>query len=156
MPTIRRIRIGEADLYRQVRLESLKESPQAFTTTYESALSRKSESWTAQADNSAIGRNEAIFLVLDDEPVGLAAVYRRDPESSVAELMQVWISPAYRGSSVVPELMNTIFQWASSHGIAELRAEITPQNFRALRFYEKCGFTQTSSDRGNIAIEKRV
>ena len=53
MRTVRRITKGEWALYKQLRLASLLEAPEAFSTTYESAALRSDESWAAQADASA-------------------------------------------------------------------------------------------------------
>ena len=140
--TIRRLNAGEHELYRAVRLESLRESPEAFSTTYESALQRDDDSWRVQADASASGSDRATFVVIDERPVGLGAIYRDQDRPQDGELIQVWISPECRGRQVAADLMNALFQWAASNGFETIRAEVTPGNLRALRFYEKCGFTR--------------
>jgi ribosomal protein S18 acetylase RimI-like enzyme len=145
--TIRRLNIGEADLYRSVRLESLRESPEAFASSYESALSRTHESWLAQADASAAGRDRATFVVLEGQAIGLAALYRNDDLSNEGELIQVWVSPGSRGGKVATDLMDTVFHWAASNGFGMIRAEVTSNNSRALRFYENYGFVRTNPDK---------
>ena len=144
--TVRRLNVGEADLYRSVRLESLRESPEAFSSTYESALSRTEDSWQAQADGSASGRDRATFLVLAGQPIGLGALYRDQDRPNEGELIQVWVSPEARGGKVAADLMNAIFDWAASNGFETIRAEVTRNNSRALRFYEKCGFAREGPD----------
>lgn len=141
--TIRRLNIGEADLYRHVRLESLKESPEAFAASYEAALSRDHDSWSVQADASASGRDRATFIVLGNQPIGLAALYRDQCFPDEGELIQVWVSPANRGSRIATDLMDAIFDWASCHEFGSIRAEVTHHNLRALRFYEKYGFVRS-------------
>jgi hypothetical protein len=75
---IRRVRTNEGDLYRQARLDALKEAPDAFSSTYADALSRSKESWINQNDEAASGGDRAIFLALSEEKVvGLTAVYRQ-------------------------------------------------------------------------------
>lgn len=154
-PTIRRLNIGEGDLYRRVRLESLKESPEAFASTHESALARAEESWSSQADASATGNDRATFVVLADQPIGLAALYRDETRSEVGELIQVWISPEHRNGSLATELMDTVFGWAASNGFDTIRAEVTSVNGRALRFYEKCGFVRQVAD-NNAVDQNRI
>ena len=144
--TIRRLNTGEAELYRAVRLESLRESPKAFATTYESALQRDDDSWRAQADASASGSDRATFVVIAEQPVGLGAIYRDPDRPQEGELIQVWVSPEGRGGKVAADLLNALFQWAASNGFETIRAEVTPDNSRALRFYEKCGFTRVETD----------
>jgi len=75
MRAIRRIQIGEADLFKQMRLASLRDAPYAFSSTYESALRRSAESWREQADNTAQGSDRATFIAFsDDAPIGIAAL----------------------------------------------------------------------------------
>lgn len=141
-PIIRRLNSGEADLYRSVRLESLKESPEAFASSYESALERSEESWRQQADASAKGSDRATFIVLADRPVGVAALYRNPEKPEEGEMIQVWVSPENRGTNAAAGLMQAIFAWAASNGFQTILAEVTPSNSRALRFYEKHGFVR--------------
>jgi len=143
MHTIRRLNLGEAALYRKVRLEALRESPEAFATSYESALERSEESWIAQADGSSQGDDRATFLVMGDQPIGLAGLYRDGNDPSAGELIQMWISPDHRGSAAAAELLEHVFTWAAECGMRTIRAEVTEGNTRALRFYEKHGFRQT-------------
>ena len=158
---IRRLKIGEASLYRKVRLESLKESPDAFSSTYDSALQRSYDSWQDQADSTAIGSDRATFLVLDEgEPVGLAALYREEELPTEGELIQVWISPTLRGSHSAARLMDAIFAWADLNGINIINAEVISSNERALRFYRRYGFrdykTSTCGEEKAIILRKLV
>lgn len=157
MHTIRRLRIGEAALYRHIRLAALRESPEAFATSYESALERNDESWIAQADGSSVGDDRATFLMLDEESVGLAALYRDAEDPTSGELIQMWISPACRGSSIAKDLLDHVFAWASVRGFRTIRAEVTPNNPRALRFYERYGFRRiTSEGSGDLLVMEVV
>jgi ribosomal protein S18 acetylase RimI-like enzyme len=141
MKTIRRIGKGEWMLYKRVRLASLQDAPEAFSTTYESACLRSPESWAAQADSSAEGPDRFTFLAFhDEEPVGLAALYRDANGSRQGEIIQVWISPALRGDGLAGELLDFIFNCAKVEGFEKIRAEVMNSNGRALRFYEKHGF----------------
>ncbi len=150
MPVIiRRLNPGEAALYRSVRLESLKESPEAFASTYEAALERSEESWSQQADNSSTGSDRATFIILADHPVGVAALYRNPEKPDEGEMIQVWVSPEHRGGPLAGELMSALFQWASQNDFRIIMAEVTPDNSRALRFYEKHGFVQISQPAGS-------
>jgi RimJ/RimL family protein N-acetyltransferase len=140
----RRIQPGEALVYREIRLSALRESPAAFLARYEDAVLRTAESWEAQADQGAEGSDRAIFLAIDETagPLGLAALYRdaEPPGSTTGELIQVWVAPEQRGNGVAEGLIAQVLDWAHGHGFIVVRAEVTPQNARALRFYQRCGF----------------
>lgn len=113
MITIRRLQVGEAELFKQVRLMALQEAPYAFPATYAAALQRSGESWREQADRSAAGPDRATFIAFsNDLPIGMATLYRDESKVDVGELLQVWVSPEHRGTTVTRDLMDIIFKWA--------------------------------------------
>jgi len=146
MHTIRRLVTGEGELYRKVRLESLRESPDAFASKYEDALLRNEESWNSQADSSAEGSDRATYIVLGDQPCGLGAIYRDGNQSEVGELIQMWVSPDCRGSLVSRDLLDRLFDWASLNGFSRIKAEVERENARAIRFYHRYGFALSSEE----------
>ncbi len=152
MRNIRRLQASEATVYRDLRLEALRESPEAFATSYESALGRDDASWAAQADSSAQGSDRATFIIFDDAPVGLAALYRLPKTPLVGELLQMWIAPSHRGCGVAAELLDHVFQWAALHEFTSVKAEVTWGNVRALRFYERQGFHLVSAENGSSYV----
>jgi ribosomal protein S18 acetylase RimI-like enzyme len=142
MVFIRRIVLREGELFRRIRLESLRESPYAFSSTYESALKRCSESWSEQADSTAQGSDRATFIAFaGDSPVGIAALYRNPGERpEVGELLQVWVSPEYRSKGVAEKILEAVFYWAAANDFQTVIANVAKGNERAVRFYRKYGF----------------
>jgi RimJ/RimL family protein N-acetyltransferase len=141
MISIRRIRIGESDLFKRIRLASLQEAPYAFTSTYESATRRSAESWREQADNSARGSDRATFLVFSDNaPIGIAALYRLPDETEAGEMIQVWINPEHRRKHIGLKLMDSVFHWARENRFRIVKVKIIKGNNGALGFYKKFGF----------------
>src|SRR5690606_26470480 len=130
---------GEGALYREARLRSLLQSPEAFATTHEAASQRDAASWAAQADSSATDGDRATFIILGDSPLGLAAVYRDADHLSEGELLQVWVTPELRGGDTALRLMDAVWRWVMENGFSLIRAEVKSDNVRALRFYEKYG-----------------
>jgi len=159
MLSVRRIQVGEGELFKQIRLTALCESPSAFSSTYESALKRSAESWREQADSSAEGSDRATFIAfLDDSPIGIAALYRDKERTDTGEVLQVWVSPEYRGTGVAVSLMDALFRWARESGFRRVLTAVTQGNDRALKFYRKYGFKlarETSSDGPeNVLVEE--
>ena len=143
MRITRRLNPREGHLYRTVRLEALHESPEAFSSRYEDAVARSDQSWADQADSSATGSNRATFVTLEDQPVGLVALYRDEINTDIGELIQMWVAPEARGGSVAADLLHEVFRWATSNGFSVVKAEVMKSNARAIRFYEKFGFTES-------------
>src|SRR5690348_6353805 len=117
MNLIRRIRLGEGNLFRSVRLTALKESPEAFGTTLESALERSEESWKEQADSTAEGSDRATFLLFErGTPAGIVALYRDVERTSQGEIIQLWVAPHLRGRGAAIELTRAVLEWARTNG----------------------------------------
>jgi RimJ/RimL family protein N-acetyltransferase len=155
--TIRRILPGEADLFKQMRLRSLQEAPYAFPATYEAALQRSLESWREQAERTALGSDRATFIAFsDDIPVGMAALYRREENVEAGELLQVWVSPEYRGTRLAWDLMDVIFQWAGENHFHSVIAGVTKANARAVRFYTRYGFSMLEETSTGCYLVKEV
>ena len=53
----------------------------------------------------------------------------------------VYIAPSWRGKGVFGELQTHIKAAAQQAGVCELRLYVETENARAIRAYEKCGFT---------------
>lgn len=128
-------------------MEALKESPKAFSTSYEQALARSEESWVAQAESAVCGSDRAIFVAVEEaQPVGVAAVFRDDAATSEGELLQMWVAPSCRGKGVADQLLSALTQWAVAGSMKVINAEVTAGNDRALGFYQKHGFRVQARD----------
>ena len=55
----------------------------------------------------------------------------------------MWVAPPHRGIGLSTVLIDAIRTWAVSIGITQLRLMVTSPNDRAIRFYERYGFTKT-------------
>lgn len=144
MISARRLQLGEGELFKRMRLAALQEAPYAFSSTYESAVRRSDESWSEQADGTTQGSDRATFIAFSgDSPIGIAALYRHSEGSDAGEILQVWVAPEFRSKGVALSLLDAVFEWAGVNGFRSIRATITKSNTRALRFYEKCGFSLT-------------
>ena len=142
MITVRRIHNDEGDLLKHVRLASLRDAPYAFGATYDSVLQRSAEIWREKAESTAHGSEGATFFAFSDNiPVGMAALFRIVDQADAGELMQVWVAPEHRGTSVAWDLMDAIFKWAGENRFHRIIAGVTKVNARALQFYIKYGFS---------------
>ena len=146
MIEIRRIKLGEGMLFKAVRLAALKNSPAAFSSTYDSAKSRTSESWHEQADSCATGKDRATFIAFEEkELIGIASVYRKENSATEADVIQVWIDSNFRGTNLAKDLMENVHQWAAGNNFKTLYAEVREGNNRALNFYQKLGYETCNS-----------
>jgi ribosomal protein S18 acetylase RimI-like enzyme len=89
-------------------------------------------------------------------PVGIAALYRDKENDDTGELLQVWVHPEFRGTTVIWELMDEIFQWAAENDFGEVLAGVTKENTRALKFYAKYGFSTMEEKSQGVVLVKEV
>ena len=88
------------------------------------------------------------LLVAERDGTLLGSAYARiDParhylrHSVHAYLGFMYVDPAHRGQGINTLLIESLRQWALSRNITELRLDVYTTNPRAIRAYEKAGFT---------------
>ncbi|MDE3203075.1 MAG: GNAT family N-acetyltransferase [Acidobacteriota bacterium] len=144
MIVVRRVRPGEGDSYRQVRLAALAESPAAFASTYARESSLTAQDWSERARASAEGWQRAAFFAVDDgDIVGLVGGYRPKPASDVIELVSMWTHPSTRRTGVGRLLVEAVIEWARAGQAQEVQLWVTRANTAAQVFYRAVGFTET-------------
>jgi GNAT superfamily N-acetyltransferase len=140
---VRRIQPDEWALLKELRLRALKDSPQAFGQSYESAESEPDEEWRSTARAAAEGDRRAWFIARDDDPaateVGLVQARRRPPDECL--VFSMWVAPAARRGGVGRALIDAAADWARSWGARRIVLWVTGLNESAVRFYERLGFT---------------
>jgi RimJ/RimL family protein N-acetyltransferase len=155
--TVRRLQVGEADLFKKIRLMALKDSPHAFPTTYDVAVQRSAESWREQAERTTQGTDRATFIAFsNDIPIGMTTLYRSEDNVDVGELLQVWVSPKHRGTRLAWDLMDAIIEWARENSFRKVIAGLTKGNNRALKFYIKYGFSIMEETSTGVYLVKEV
>lgn len=91
---IRRVRSGEGDELRKLRLRALADAPGAFASTYAEA-SRPPEVWEEAARRRSEGEQESTFVAVDGRRwVGLVGAYRGQADATAVELVSLWTAPA--------------------------------------------------------------
>ena len=143
MITCRRATKSDVALFREVRLKALQESPEAFGSTYESAVQRDQGSWEEQLWTTTDGgdRNTQ-FAFEDDQCVGLAALYR-EPDAHSGDVLMMWVDSKFRGTTAATSLVDNLLSWAKESGISTVSLVVTDTNARAIKFYENQGFHDT-------------
>ena len=131
-----------ADDWRQVRdlrLEMLADTPLAFVETLDTALGHPEQEWRMRGARGTL-------VAVDDATgrwVGSAGVIisRGSPL-----LVGVYVSPSHRGRDlgVLAALVARIEDWARDRG-GTLALHVHEDNPRAIRAYERLGFTPTGA-----------
>jgi len=135
---VRRAVIGDEAELRAVRLQALSDSPEAFSSTYEREVARTIEDWRRWLVPAA-----TFLLEAGGEARGLVAGVRDKDDSSVVQLMAMWVHPDLRGTGAADALVASVTAWAAEVGAKEVRLNVVESNSRARRCYERAGFRAT-------------
>ncbi|MEM8954227.1 MAG: GNAT family N-acetyltransferase [Verrucomicrobiota bacterium] len=152
MIACRRATRNDVTLFKEVRLRALKESPDAYGSTYESAMQRDQRSWEDQLwSTTSGGDRNTQFAFKAEQCIGIAALYR-EPSASSGDIIMMWVDPRHRGSFAAFSLVEGLLSWARDSGFVAVSLNVTDTNARAIRFYKNQGFRDTGE---KVAIDVR-
>jgi ribosomal protein S18 acetylase RimI-like enzyme len=129
--------------WRHLRLEALRESPQAFSSTL--------VDWQGSGDSELRWRGRLvtvpfnIIASLNEADAGMAS--GTAPEGGAVELISMWVAPFARGRGVADALVTAVIAWARSCSAHQLTLAVFEDNARAIELYGRHGFI----DRGVFA-----
>jgi GNAT superfamily N-acetyltransferase len=139
--------LGEDDwaAFREIRLRSLLDSPDAFGSTYGEESSQTERAWRDWAAGRWRGGVAAVFAgrAEDGTPVGTATGAEYDVEPGVGYVYAMWVAPAARGAGVGRALLDTVETWARGRGCGSLALTVTETNAVARAFYDTVGFVES-------------
>ncbi|MGE7439420.1 GNAT family N-acetyltransferase [Kitasatospora sp. NPDC001175] len=126
------------ELWRELRLASLVEAPEAFGATL--------ADWQGEGDREEHWRSRLelpgsynIVAVLDGTPAGMVSGVPTE-QDDIAELITMWVSPGARGRGVGDFLIREVERWARRRGVTALWLSVAPGNTRAENLYRRNGF----------------
>ncbi|MFD4422311.1 GNAT family N-acetyltransferase [Agromyces sp. NPDC058484] len=132
---------------RTLRLEMLRDTPLAYAETIEHALLVDETGWRLRAARGTTPGQTSVVAIDGQRWIGHMGGYIPDAATGPL-LVGVYVTPDYRGETagVTRLLLDEVEKWARRHSDT-LRLEVHEANPRALRFYEKLGFTMTGRSR---------
>lgn len=143
MIRLRRLNVAEWPLWREMRLEALREAPHAFGS--------KLTDWEGARDTEERWRKrlaEVPFKViaeLDNRPAGMVGATFASPQREV-ELISMWVAPFARGRGVGDCLIGAVIGWAKEQEATSVLLDVMEDNLRATALYNRHGFI----DRGSV------
>ena len=135
---IQRLLPEQWELFRQVRLHALGDSPDAFCSTLEKEEAYLEKDWKARLANE----NCRTFLALigDSKPAGLVA---GAPYDSQAGLFGMWVDSDERQKGIGSSLIDAVADWAKHSGYSQLLLDVADDNLSAISLYRSKGFIKT-------------
>lgn len=129
---------GEEDRLRAIRLQALREAPDAFGTTLAEVLARPDETWSQQL------RELPSFVATSaGRDIGMVRYASDDRCSETGWLISMWVSPESRGRGVGSALIDAVVALAASTCIKRLMLDVGDHNTFAISLYMRKGFEET-------------
>lgn len=125
---------------RQIRLEALEDTPDAFTATFDDELNLTESDW-----RSRLERDSSItFVAFAEKNLAVGLVVGSDYDNQ-AGLFSMWVNSSYRGQGIAGDLVDSVIQWARNGGYLHLFLDVADTNTSAIALYEGKGFFATGA-----------
>jgi ribosomal protein S18 acetylase RimI-like enzyme len=144
-PQIRRLEIADSALYRDIRLEALRQNPEAFGSTFE-LESEKPPSWF----ETTLGRTEIFGAFLEGTLAGMAGFITQESSKRAHKgvLWGMYVRPAARNSGLGRRLVESVLLHARER-VEAIQLTVVSENEAARRLYRTLGFIE-------YGLEKRA
>ena len=134
---VRRLTAADWQVFRDIRLEMLSQSPGAFGSTFTDWVTRpEAEIRTWLERMYTLGSFDRRTLV------ATAALARATSDLSRhrAEVISVYAKPEARGQGIATDLMQQLASDAAAQGIVQLELQVAADNVQAIALYTRLGF----------------
>ncbi len=144
----------EWELYKNLRLQALKEESQAFSSTYEENLKEPAKMWKEKLELAQVGEKQWLsFAKQNDELIGMVGAYSRDKK--IAKVIAVYVAKEARGKGVAKMLMEDLTSNISKNkSIEKLHLDVNADQIPAVNLYKSCGFIITESAKKDLGDGK--
>ena len=150
-PQIRRLDTSDVTLYRDIRLEALQQSPEAFGSTFEREKAQ-SLSWF----EAAVGHADIFGAFLEGTLAGIAGyVAQESPKHAhKAQLWGMYVRPAARYLGLGKRLVVAVLGHARGR-VEMVQLTVVSENEAARRLYSALGFVEYGCEKRSLKQDGR-
>lgn len=139
---IRLLDAEDAELYRELRLRSLKENPEAFLTTFEIESEKPFEQ--TQRNLKISDNHFTLGAFAENKLVGIVTFVRESNPKTMhkGNIYAMYVSPDFRGKRFGEALIRELISKAKKQciGLEQINLTVISNNAIAKRLYEAAGF----------------
>ncbi|EKD58477.1 MAG: Acetyltransferase [uncultured bacterium] len=143
------------ETYKKLRLEALRESPQAFGDSFVESALLSDNHWKEEFENP-----KSIIMVAREcqEIFAMAAAYQEDGEKMkhIAYVWGVYVKKDYRGKGMGQKMMEALLDEIYAIGeIEKVDLNVNTSQIGAVRLYEKLGFVIAGTLHRELKVDGR-
>lgn len=123
-------------LWRDARLEALRDSPDAFGSRLDDWIDAPEQRWR---ERLSLPDAHHIVAVDQTQVLGMMSVFPSGAPSTMT-LVSAWVAPRARGRGIAATLIDAVVDAARASGASVIDLSVMPDNLTARRTYERAGF----------------
>lgn len=135
MIVLRALTLDDWEQWRDLRLASLADAPEAFHSRLADWVGASEAQWRERLDTP--GRH--LVADLDGRPAGMVCGMPPDAVG-VSDLLSLWVAPFARGRGVGDALVGAVVEWAGELGAHRVALHVVVGNHAASGLYLRNGF----------------
>jgi RimJ/RimL family protein N-acetyltransferase len=151
---IRLLTPADANSYWVLRLEALKNHPEAFLTSYEESVTR--ENAVEQTARNFTAEGNFTFGAFDQgKLIGVVTLLQEERIKirHRANIFAMYVTPSSRGLGAGKGLMNAAIQKAKDiEGVEQINLNVTSSNLSAKQLYTQFGFQEFGLEKNALKI----
>jgi len=136
--------------YKNLYMESIANSPQAFLWSKEEISSKEDSEWQDRIKNM-------FFAITDDgKLVGMAGFYCEEKKklAHIANIVRVYVSPEYRGKGIGKKLLLTVNENIKSKPeIKKIQLRVISTQTSACNLYKSVGFEKVGKQKMAVKVD---
>src|ERR1700683_70967 len=151
MRAVRQLEPGDAESYRDIRLEALRLHPDAFASLYAAEVKESIADFAAR-----IAGGDFFGGFVDGGLEGIAGFIVRAPAqlSHKGSLGAMYVRESQRGTGLAEAIVNTVLAHARTR-VEQVQLSVTATNERAIRFYRRLGFEAYATEPKALKVGDR-
>jgi ribosomal protein S18 acetylase RimI-like enzyme len=147
-----RITANGWQIYRELRLEALRQDSEAFSGSYEESVQRSEDDWRKKASDP---KSYIMIAQSSDEVIGMAAAYQEQGKKNqhVAHMWGAYIRKAHRGEGKGLELVKALLKELTlNKEIEKITLSFNTAQTAAVELYKELGFEIVGKLRRELKI----
>lgn len=131
----------DAEIYLELRVEGLKQNPEAFSSSYEDIINKENPI-EYKAQILAQDENYTLGAFKDDQLIGVATLETKPyvKQEHKAKIGSVYVSPKARGLGAGKSLIKACIELAKKLDVEQIMLDVVVGNDGAKKLYETLGF----------------
>ncbi|WBL15960.1 GNAT family N-acetyltransferase [Sutcliffiella sp. NC1] len=153
---VRKLVSVDAATYWNLRLEALKQNPEAFASSYEEALQKENPIEQVQQNLTAKG-SYTFGAFIENKLVGMVTLVQEKAIklSHRANIFAMYVSPTARGTGVAKALIQTAIDEAKTlDGVIKINLTVVASNESAKRLYNSVGFQVYGTEKKALKVNE--